>query len=657
MSRLAARGIVLALLLALAGGPAAMAPRAEQGMERAAALFLDQDYAPAEALLAGVARRDPGQAPQALLLRARCLADLGRWQDCLQSLPLTPSAQGLLLKAEALQALGRGAEAGPAMAEAAEACQATPLAALASFRAGLLCAREGRAGEAEDWLKQAQRQDNSYTQVHRLLADLYSLQGRTSDAKARLERVQRTDPHDASSQLALDQLDQDNPWLAQRDLKARRQLLHESLAQPNRRALALPGMENAPPVRVGLLTHSAGFKFKLGPAMELGEPGMAGPGCGSGFLPAGSAWQLSHSEQGWSLARLDHAGRGQLRLVDLPGPLLLTPWEPGGCFRIFEVAYGSGYFFAGQEDRSYRGALELDPSPLGVTAVNCLSMEEYLAGVLPSEIPASWPAEALKAQAIVARTYALSRLGRHRKEGYDFCPEVHCEAYRGMNGEEPGTNAAVAATRGQVLVLMKSGRLVNAVYMDDCGGHTWSAEEAWGKAEGPGTGGVADMQGPAPRFPLSALGLLEWLDSQPKSWCAGGMPSSSRWVLRYAAADLDALVARRKPGLGRLARVRPLERSASGYLRRLRLEGAERADEAQGDAVRSAVRGLKSNLFYVETRLGPDGWPSEFLFHGGGWGHGVGFCQQGAAGRARFGQAAADIARAYFPGSALVQRY
>jgi SpoIID/LytB domain protein len=128
-------------------------------------------------------------------------------------------------------------------------------------------------------------------------------------------------------------------------------------------------------------------------------------------------------------------------------------------------------------------------------------------------------------------------------------------------------------------------------------------------------------------------------------------------VLRYAAADLDALVARRKPGLGRLARVRPLERSASGYLRRLRLEGAERADEAQGDAVRSAVRGLKSNLFYVETRLGPDGWPSEFLFHGGGWGHGVGFCQQGAAGRARFGQAAADIARAYFPGSALVQRY
>ncbi len=651
------RALPLALLMAMAAGAAGMAPRAQQDMERAAGLFLGQDYAPAEALLAQAAERDPGLAPQALLLRARCLADLGRWQDCLQSLPLTPTAQGLLLKAEALQALGRDQEAGPAMAEAAGACKGTPLAALACFRAGLLCARLGRAGEAEDWLKQAQGQDNSYTQVHRLLADLYSLQGRTSDAKARLEKVQRTDPHDAASQLALDQLEQDNPWLEERDLKARRQQLHDSLAQPNRRALPLPGCEGAPPVRVGLLTHSAGFKFKLGPAMELGEPGSAGPGCGSGFLPAGSAWQLSHGPGGWSLKRLDPAGRGQPRHLDLTGPLLLSPWEAGGSFRIFEVAYGSGYFFAGQEDRSYRGALELDPSPLGVTAVNCLSMEEYLAGVLPSEIPANWPAEALKAQAIVARTYALSRMGRHRKEGYDFCPEVHCESYRGMNGEQPGTNAAVSATRGQVLVLRKSGRLVNAVYMDDCGGHTWSAEEAWGKAEDPGTGGIADMPGPAPRFPLSSLGLLEWLDSQPKAWCAGGPASSSRWVLRYAAADLDALVARRKPGLGRLARVSPLERSASGYLRSLRLEGAECSAEAQGDAVRSTVRGLKSNLFYVEARLGPDGWPSEFLFHGGGWGHGVGFCQQGAAGRARFGQAAADIARAYFPDSALQQRY
>jgi peptidoglycan hydrolase-like amidase len=543
------------------------------------------------------------------------------------------------------------------MIAAAEACHGTPWAALADFRAGLFCAHAGRAGEAEDWLKQAQRQDNSYTQVHRLLADLYSLQGRTSDAKARLERVRRTDPHDAASLLALDQLVEDNPWLEQRDRQAQQQALQASLARPNLGALPLDGAAGAPPVRVGLLTHSAGFKFKLGPAMELGDPGMAGPGCGRGFLPAGSAWQLAHEEDGWSLTCLDPAPRGQTRRLELDGPLRLTPWEPGGCFRIFEVAYGSGYFFAGQEDRSYRGALELDPSPLGVTAVNCLSLEEYLAGVLPSEIPAAWPEEALKAQAIVARTYALSKLGRHRKEGYDFCPEVHCAAYRGMNGEAARTNAAVSATRGLVLIQGKSGRLVNAVYMDDCGGHTWSAEEAWGKAEAPGTGGIADMQGPAPRFPLSPLQLLEWLDSQPASWCAGGPASNSRWVLRYGAADLDALVARRKPGLGRLAAVRALERSPSGYLRSLLLEGAECTAEARGDAVRSTVRGLKSNLFYVETRLGPDGWPSEFLFHGGGWGHGVGFCQQGAAGRAQAGQAAADIARAYFPGSELKQRY
>ena len=103
-------------------------------------------------------------------------------------------------------------------------------------------------------------------------------------------------------------------------------------------------------------------------------------------------------------------------------------------------------------------------------------MDEYLYGVVPAEVHSHWPAEALKAQAVAARTYAEYHFGKH--SGYDLCDNTHCQQYSGYNREESTTNAAVDATSG--VIAYYNGKPINSVYYDCDGGYTLSAEEVWG---------------------------------------------------------------------------------------------------------------------------------------------------------------------------------
>jgi len=111
----------------------------------------------------------------------------------------------------------------------------------------------------------------------------------------------------------------------------------------------------------------------------------------------------------------------------------------------------------------------------GLTAINELPFEEYLYGVVPSEMPSGWPAEALKAQACAARNYALKKIGYHT--GYDLCAEIHCQVYRGYDHEAPSTNAAVDATAGKLI--MCEGKPITAYYHSTCGGSTENSEDVW----------------------------------------------------------------------------------------------------------------------------------------------------------------------------------
>src|SRR3972149_5761454 len=141
----------------------------------------------------------------------------------------------------------------------------------------------------------------------------------------------------------------------------------------------------------------------------------------------------------------------------------------------------------------YRGAIELRRAPEGkLTAINELDVEQYLYGVLKMEVDAGWPAEALKAQAVAARTLALQSLGRFAAEGYDLRATTDSQVYGGISAEDPRTTAAVDATRD--IIMTHTGRPIFAAYHSDSGGATESSEFVWGQPY-PYLRGVPDPYG------------------------------------------------------------------------------------------------------------------------------------------------------------------
>jgi len=129
--------------------------------------------------------------------------------------------------------------------------------------------------------------------------------------------------------------------------------------------------------------------------------------------------------------------------------------------------------------KNYRGNVEIRRfSDSDMTVINHLSMQEYLYGVVPREIGGNSPLEAVKAQAIVARTYATKNYSRRKKWGFDLYPTVDDQAYGGYDWENPNSNNAVDETDGQVVVY--NGELIGGYYFSTSGGYTESSENVWG---------------------------------------------------------------------------------------------------------------------------------------------------------------------------------
>jgi stage II sporulation protein D len=163
----------------------------------------------------------------------------------------------------------------------------------------------------------------------------------------------------------------------------------------------------------------------------------------------------------------DASGRRRVRLVDdrwndfLTGHdrVLLEPARPGQPLKV--------------EGAPYRGTLEVRVDRGGrLRVINLVDMEDYLKGVVPNEMgPGVYPElEALKAQAVAARTYIVANLGQFSDNGYDVCDSAQCQVYKGQGTEHPLSTQAVDQTRG--LVVTFEGRPINALYTSTCGGHT-----------------------------------------------------------------------------------------------------------------------------------------------------------------------------------------
>lgn len=304
--------------------------------------------------------------------------------------------------------------------------------------------------------------------------------------------------------------------------------------------------------------------------------------------------------------------------------------------------------------RAYRGSLEISE---GGRLVNVLDFEHYLAGVVPSEVPAYFPKEALKAMAVVARTYSLSHLKRH--DGYDICAEVHCQVYRGLASEAETTNKAIEATSGQQLLF--SGKPADTTFHAACGGVGVDVWRTWpNSAKLPYLGGRLDHPAATPLALADESTLRRFLDAPPPSYCTKS--GRYRWKERFSRAELREKLSKGLQGspgqefrgLSQLLSVRVTQRGPQGRAEILEIRSPEKTYQVQGDAIRwlwsggkIGTGGLQSTLFYIEEDK--DG----VTIVGGGWGHGVGLCQQGAAGRAEAGQSYQAIIGHYYPGTQL----
>ncbi|HKQ78567.1 MAG TPA: SpoIID/LytB domain-containing protein [Blastocatellia bacterium] len=266
-------------------------------------------------------------------------------------------------------------------------------------------------------------------------------------------------------------------------------------------------------------------------------------------------------------------------------------------------------------------------------------LEDYLTGVLAAESSVENEVEALKAQAIVSRTFALKNLGRHAREGYDFCSTTHCQRYvfpKTKGAVNAAARRAVEETAGVILSDPLSGktgaggaeRVVDAYFHASCGGMTANIETLWGSAAPSYLRGVRD------------------------DFCATS--PHRRWTQHIPADRLaKALQSDERANAGaQIVSITVTKRDATGRAEIVAIEGARRRLVRGWDFKIIVGRSLgwqviKSSRFVV-TRAG-----NNFVFRGGGFGHGLGLCQEGAHVAARRGMSHRQILNHYFPGTRL----
>jgi len=276
------------------------------------------------------------------------------------------------------------------------------------------------------------------------------------------------------------------------------------------------------------------------------------------------------------------------------------------------------------DGKAYRGAIRLLRAGQRLAVINWIDAESYLLGVLGSEMPASWPAEALKAQAVAARTYALYYRQDRAGMAWDMTSTVEDQMYKG--GVAPkSVRAAVAGTRGQVL--LHQGKLFPAFFHSTCGGRTEKPGLALDMPEFDFVGGVkCGFCKDAPRYRWRAsLGEKEIV----RRLAAAGISA------KPPIEDISVIVSKDKPG------------------RQVRVTSAEATVDVPIVEFRRAVGRLEVMSGKFEClKIG-----DRFVFTGRGLGHGAGMCQYGARGMARAKRSYAEILAHYYPNTALKTLY
>lgn len=333
--------------------------------------------------------------------------------------------------------------------------------------------------------------------------------------------------------------------------------------------------------------------------------------------------------------------------------------------------------------KPYRGEIEIYRNGSGLTIVNEVSLDQYLYGVVPSESPASWPAEALKAQAVAARNYVLTQLGRHRTAGFDVCPTVHCQVYGGVSKEDSRSNAAVDATSDKTLTY--NGKPISTYFFSCSGGYTENVENVWQSSD------------PLPYL----VGVIDY--DQDATYY--------NWQVKMTRGEVQDKLAQKGVDVGELQQLKPIASGVSGRIKTIAVIGSRSTRNLSGEQLRSylgfksskvtiqmsgsvildtvtitgaqnektvdvgssttvnivsangttaqQMNGLsllsgKSNSPVTITASTASGDPEDtIVFNGGGYGHGIGLSQWGARGMALKGYNYVQILQHYYQGTVL----
>ena len=285
------------------------------------------------------------------------------------------------------------------------------------------------------------------------------------------------------------------------------------------------------------------------------------------------------------------------------------------------VAPGAGPHRAG--DQWVRGSVAVERRGPGVRVINRVPLETYVAGTLGSEMFTGWEPGALRAQAVVTRTYALYQRAHSGAQGYDVVAGTSDQVYGGVGAEDAAVELAVADTRSEVLTW--HGRPILAAFHSASGGQTASAEEVWGEP-----------------LPYLRSVAVEDEEDSPDTY----------WRVRMSREGLDHALAPLGLDLGTFREARVAERTASGRAARVELSGTRGSGIITGRQLRSAVGDgvIRSTLFEIREIGG------EVVFVGSGHGHGVGMSQWGAQAMAERGADYRAILAAFYPGTTLERR-
>jgi stage II sporulation protein D len=307
-------------------------------------------------------------------------------------------------------------------------------------------------------------------------------------------------------------------------------------------------------------------------------------------------------------------------------------WEfKAGKSSRTEIETNGNCTYAG---KTYRGSWIVLSADTGLTIINHLDTEDYLKGVVPHEIGKlnKEGFEALKAQAVAARTYAYSHLGSRKSQGFDVYADTRDQVYNGRNDEDSLVNEAILATSD--IVIKYNGNLIEAYYHSTCGGKTESIE-VWGQESKPYLAAVLDS-------------------AEDGVFCQ--LSKYARWEEKFSKTELPNLFQKNAVNakadnifpFSKIEQIFITEKFPSGRVKRLVVFTDKGSFEVFGDKVRWLFQRegkiLPSALFSIAQN------GNSYAISGSGFGHGIGMCQFGVIARAKAGQKFDEILKAYYNG-------